>query len=204
MSGAVVGAVAGVMSIGSALGVFGGSSGGGYSQQAQYAVDPFAPYRAQYASQLNQAMQSPATAITNQPGYSFGLEQATQALQRQAASTGQLISGAEQAGLQQQTLGYEQSAYQQYLNNLMTMSGAGFSPAAGGQAGIQAGQYSSALQSGNLMGGLQALSKFSSLGATTQPNALNTSIDPGVSNVISGGQPMFSVPGVGYNTNIGG
>ena len=170
--------VAGGMSLGSSIGGLLGGGGSPQQQgyQAQQMVDPFAQYRPKYSAQLDALMQNPSS-ITSQPGYTAGLNQANQVLQRQAAATGQTQSGAELAALQQQSFLYQQNAYQNQIQNLMTLSGANRNPAAGGQAGINAAQGAATTQSQNVGGVLSALGQL----AQTTPTAVNTQVDPGMS-----------------------
>lgn len=59
------------------------------------------------------------------PGYQFGMDQGTQAVSRQAASSGAGPSGAENLALQNYGNQYAQTQYQQLIQNLMAPSGAG-------------------------------------------------------------------------------
>lgn len=165
-----IGAVAGIVGIntglGDPLGISGKSGGGSVSSGAGGAggaagsgYDPYGPYRGQAASQLNQLMNNPATAMS-QPGYQQTLQQGTRAAQRGAAATGQLQSGAEQMALQdvgQQTFG---AYYNQQLANLMQLSGASQSPASAGFAQQQAAnaaqqrQFGAANQFASGLGGI--------------------------------------------------
>jgi len=126
-------------------------------QQAQQMVDPFSAYRPQYAAQLSNLMQNPSS-VTSLPGYQFELGQGTQALERTLAAKGQQQSGQEQIALQQYGEGLAGKYYQQDLQNLMTLSGAGVAPTYGGTAGIAAANAAGANQAqniGGLIGGLQ-------------------------------------------------
>lgn len=106
--------------------------GGGSSTsptQASAAADPFAPYRPQYAEQLNQLMADPSK-VASQPGYKAGM----QVVERGLASHGQISSGNEQAAL----FDYGSGFFNQYLQQLMNLSGVNQNPSAGPQAASQA------------------------------------------------------------------
>lgn len=76
--------------------------------------------------------QAMMTALTNTPGYQFGLQQGGQALDRSAASQGLLLSGAQQKASQQFGTNYAiQQAWTPYVNELNTMSTLGENAAAG-------------------------------------------------------------------------
>ena len=115
-------------------------SGGGSvsSGQAQQMVDPFASYRGEYASQLNNLMSNPASVATL-PGYQASLNQGTNNLNRELAATGRKQSGAEQVALSQYGQQFQRQVFEDQYNKLATLSGASASPAAGGISGINAG-----------------------------------------------------------------
>ncbi len=134
-------------SIGNLFGALGGSSsllgtaGGLYgmyqSQQlGQLAKrlaaqqNPFDPYRAQYAQQLNALMANPSL-VTQQPGYEAGLE----AVQRSMAAQGYTGSG----NMMTELAKYGGQAYQQALGNLSTLSGASAAPGAGASTAMMGG-----------------------------------------------------------------
>lgn len=113
---------------------------GGNSQDAgaaQRAMDPFAPYRAQYAQQLNQLMADPSS-VTSLPGYQFQQQQGQQAVERTLAAQGRTVSGQEQIELQKYGQGQAGQYYNDQYNKLAQLSGASTSPALGGQAFNQA------------------------------------------------------------------
>lgn len=185
VAGAVMGGAGTGMSLGSAVGGATGTSILGPSpqsptqqgQQAQQMVDPFAAYRPQYAQQLNQLMTNPAS-VQQQPGYQAQLQQGTQALQRQAAGTGQMQSGAELMALQNYASGQQNTWFQQQLQNLSGLSGAGTSPAYGGQAGVGAAQGAASTQS-QAIGALPgAVKQLGNLFPGQTPTAMTTSVDP--------------------------
>lgn len=96
-------------------------------------VDPFAPYRGQYAEQLNQLMTQPST-VTTLPGYQFLQQQGQQAVQRALAAQGRTVSGQEQLALQEQDQGLANRFYNEQYQKLAQLSGANANPAAGGTA----------------------------------------------------------------------
>lgn len=85
-------------------------------------ADPFGPYRAQYAQQLS-ALQSDPSRITSMPGYQAGLE----AVQRSMAAQGYTGSGNMMAALSK----YGGDFYNQQVQQLAGLAGAGISPATG-------------------------------------------------------------------------
>jgi hypothetical protein len=107
-------------------------------------ADPYAQYRSQAASQLQNLLMNPQS-VTQTPGYQFNLSQGLQGLQAQQAAQGRLVSGG--ALLQGQQYGQQLASqtYQQQLSNLSTLSGANQSPAGASQA-----------QAGNILGGAGA------------------------------------------------
>ena len=169
-----VGVAAGVNSltggaITNALGLTsgGGSSGGGSAGTASSGstssstYDPYGPYRQQAATQLNDLMAHPETAMS-QPGYQQQLQQGMLQSQRGAAATGSLQSGQEQAQLQ--SLG--QNTFSQYYNaqlaNLMQLSGASQNPAAAGLSQQQAANLAASRQAAgvsNFTSGLSAITQ---------------------------------------------
>jgi hypothetical protein len=71
------------------------------------------------------------SALTNYPGYQFGLQQGTQALDRSAASNGLLLSGGQLKAAQQYGQGYAmQNAWNPYVSQLNTTAGLGENAAA--------------------------------------------------------------------------
>ena len=127
----------------------GGSSSGGGATGAQQQYDPYGPYRAQAASQLQNVMQNPALAMA-QPGYQQQLQQGTQATERTLAARGGLQSGQEQAALQtlgQNTFG---SFYNSLTSQLEQLSGASQAPAQANLAAQQGASSQFGLQSGAL------------------------------------------------------
>ncbi|CAB5079596.1 hypothetical protein UFOVP146_28 [uncultured Caudovirales phage] len=148
-------------------------SGANQMKQIQQQADPFAGYRPQYASQLQNLMNNPQS-VTQTPGYQFNLSQGLQGLQAQQAAQGRLVSGG--ALLQGQQFGQNlaQQTYQQQLQTLASLSGATQSPATGSTA------------QANLLGG--------QVGATSAGiNALSTGIGQ-VSNPLATLYSMYNQP----------
>lgn len=96
------------------------------------------------------------SALTQFPGYQFGLDQGVQALDRSAASRGLLLSGAQLQDTQKFGQQYAmQQAWQPYVNQLNTSAQLGESAAAGtGSAGASAaaGAAQSQLAAGSANG----------------------------------------------------
>ena len=99
---------------------------------AQQNADPYAPYRQQAATQLNQLMANP-NLVYGLPGYQFAQEQGSKAIARQAASTGQAISGGTLASLQKQASGTAKDWFDNYVAQLTQQAGATPQNAAYGQ-----------------------------------------------------------------------
>lgn len=75
--------------------------------------------------------QALTTALTNFPGYQFGLQQGQTALDQSAASRGMLLSGNQLAASQQYGQGYAMAnAWQPYLSGLQSISTGGQNSAA--------------------------------------------------------------------------
>jgi hypothetical protein len=170
-----LGVIGSVVGIGSGLSnIFGGGSHGGAAPQpttsggggAAGQYDPYGPYRAEAASQLQQVMQNPALAMA-QPGYQQQLQQGMQATERGAAATGQLQSGREQAALQSLGQNTFASFYNSLTSQLEQLSGASQAPAQANLAAQQAAASQFGIQSAGLgqlssgLGGLANLYKGS-------------------------------------------
>lgn len=175
--GSIVGIAGGLNSL------FGGGGGGGGTQvsgTAQQAVDPFAPYRAKLGEMYSGMLQPGAkTDITKMPGFSQFqtgvLDPALEASKRTAAASGMLRSGNEQLALDKTSQQGYYGFMQDYMNRLATGSGAGYSPALGGQAGITAAQQQQQAQMQGLGGIVQGIGQiYNSSGSgytMSDPNA---------------------------------
>jgi hypothetical protein len=195
------------------MGAVGGGSGGGGGYQAGSAqqYDPYGPYRAGAATQLQDLMANPAQAMA-QPGYQQQFQQGQQATSRGMAATGQLQSGAEQAALQNLGQSTFSNYYNSMLANLAQFSGATQSPAAAGQAqsqsalaaqNIAASRYGINTATGNQIAGLGGA--FGNLYSAYNPSATQY---PGMMG--SGQTPNWVNPYSGYDqsggsgVNVGG
>ena len=103
-----------------------------YNQMGQSAVSQLASLFGLGGSNGGAPNAAAATsALTQFPGYQFGLQQGTQALDRSAASQGLLLSGGQLKAAQQYGQGYAmQNAWQPYVNQLNTSAGLGENAAA--------------------------------------------------------------------------
>lgn len=89
--------------------------------------DPFGSQRPQYQAQLSSLMNNPSS-ITSTPGYSFGLDQGEQALERSNAARGFLGSGNAATSMDTYAQNYAQQFLQQQIQQLAYLSGAGIGP----------------------------------------------------------------------------
>ena len=91
-------------------------------------------------NQINRILADPSL-ITSMPGYEFGLEQGTQALERGAAARGRQLSGPQLNALQRFGQDYASTQMRNYLNPYFLLAGLGSSATGGtAQAGTQAAQ----------------------------------------------------------------
>jgi hypothetical protein len=109
---------------------FNNTSTGQTPQAAQANADPYAKYREDAATQLNQLMKDPSR-VYGMPGYNFAQEEQAKAIQRQASASGQSISGNTLASLQKQSANVAQDWFNNYVNQLSAQSGANQAPAVG-------------------------------------------------------------------------
>jgi hypothetical protein len=123
---------------------------------AQQNADPYAPYRQQASEQLNQLMANP-NMVKGLPGYQFAQEQGAKNIQRQAAATGQSISGGTLASLQKQSAATASDWFNNYVNALTTQSGANQQPAAGQAAYSTAQDYQAKAENAKQTALLQGL-----------------------------------------------
>ena len=136
------------------------------NQMKQYAnqADPFAPYRPQYAAQLQNLMNDP-NSVTQTPGYQFNLAQGLAGLQAQQAAQGRLVSGGALIQGQQFGQNLASQTYNQQLDTLARLSGAYQAPATGATA--QGNLMASNL--GSTYGGWQSIA--GGLGQVSNPLA---------------------------------
>jgi hypothetical protein len=136
----------------------------------------------------------PTEALRATPGYNWMLNQGTEALNRKAAASGMLGSGAQAKGLMQYGQGLADQSYNNYMNRLYNLVGTGQNASAqtgqfGSQAAGQAGNYlmqgaqaraqgvmADAQNSGSgfndLLGGLGLLGSVAMMPAKTFSNSL--------------------------------
>jgi hypothetical protein len=162
--------------------LFGGGSSTQVSSTAQQAVDPFAPYRANLGAMYSGMLQPGAqTDVTKMPGYSQFktgvLDPALEASKRTSAASGMLRSGNEQLALDKTSQQGYYGFMQDYMNRLATGSGAGYSPATGGQAGILAGQQQQQAQMQGLGGIVQGVGQIYNSAQNT-PAQMQNIYDP--------------------------
>jgi len=101
-------------------------------------ADPFGPYRAGFAQQLQQLMANPSS-VTSLPGYQASMQAGEQSLTRNLASQGLTGSGTAASSLVNYGSQFEMQAFQQQLQNLMGLSGANINGAGTNMAGYAAG-----------------------------------------------------------------
>ena len=157
LGGAAAGAGLGA-TVGRAIGAGGSgnaTSGSGGSNLGVY--DPYSPYRAEAAADLQNLMKNPATAMSS-PGYQQQLQQGTKAQEAAAASSGKLQSGAESAAL----TGLGQTTFSSYYNTMLGqlagLSGASQSPSNAAFQSQQGAVSGANQQAGNINSLLQGVS----------------------------------------------
>jgi hypothetical protein len=123
---------------------------------AQQSADPYAPYRQQASEQLSQLMANP-NMVKGLPGYQFAQEQGAKNIQRQAAATGQSISGGTLASLQKQSAATASDWFNNYVSALTTQSGASQAPAQGQAAYSLAQDYQAKAENAKQTALLQGL-----------------------------------------------
>lgn len=121
------------------------------------------------------------SALTNYPGYQFGLSQGTKALDASAASQGLLLSGNQLQAAQQYGQNYAMAnAWQPYLSQLSGLSSLGENAAA--TAGNQGAQTGQGIASSDLAAGQAAAS-----GIIGSSNALTSNLTAGVNTGLNSG-----------------
>ena len=122
----VVGSVAGA-AVSSSI------SGGGGSQQAANAADPFAGQRPQYQTMLSNLINNPSS-VTSTPGYQFQMDQALKGVEGSAAAQGMLNSGNVLSALTTQAGNEASTQYYNQAELLAQLAGANIgSPGTAGQ-----------------------------------------------------------------------
>ena len=190
VAASVVGIAAGVKAL--------TSSPGQAQSQAQQAVDPFASYRANLGSMYSGMLQPGAQQdITKMPGYSQFksgvMDPSLEASKRSAAASGMMRSGNEQIALQNTAQQGYYGFMTDYMNRLATGSGAGYAPAQGGIAGLNAQQQTQQAQMqgvGGILQGAGALYNASGSGGTSSSSggAASYNISPEQYSAYYGGQ----------------
>jgi len=210
-----LGVVGSVVGIGSGLAnIFGGGSHGGAAPQpttsggggAAGQYDPYGPYRAEAAAQLQQVMQNPALAMA-QPGYQQQLQQGMQTTERGLAKTGQLQSGQEQAALQSLGQNTFASFYNSLTSQLEQLSGATQNPAQANLAAQQAAASQFGVQSaglGQLTSGLGGLASLYGGSSPTNATGYGTQSIPTVGESYLGGSSAttYGVPAEGQTATF--
>lgn len=134
--------------------------------------DPFSPYRAGYAQQLQQLMANPSS-VANTPGYQFGMDQGTQALMRSSAAGGYTGSGNEGIALTKFGQDYASQQYMAQIAQLAGLSGANINPASAANLQFQGATAGLNLQ-GNALNtlGYGASQIGNAVGGSGSPNVI--------------------------------
>ena len=183
--GSVVGIGAGAKTL------LGGSSPTGGSSAA---ADPFAQYRPYFGQQLYNLYQNPS-AVTQTPGYQFGLSQGLQGLQAAEAKQGNLVSGGALQAAQQYGQQYGLQQFSNYASQLGQLAGATQLPSAGQTAASNIGAANLATQLGatqNVLGGLSTLyNQVGGYGSTPNYGYMQNFGAAGSGDVLSGTNYSF-------------
>lgn len=102
-------------------------------KQMQAASDPYGPYRAENAAELQAFMDDPSK-VTSLPGYQQARKEGEQAIMRKAAAGGMIDSPASSKMMYDFNAGLFDEWYRNHLNYLAGLSGATTSPAASANA----------------------------------------------------------------------
>ena len=183
------------------------------AQEYQQTRDDLAPWRTTGGNAINylggilnvpgSTPVDPTNALRSTPGYNWAMTQGVDARERSAAAKGGLLSTPEQKSLTTFGQGLADNTYQNYLNNLFTVSGSGLTAAgmtgtAGTNYANQAGQDYMAAGQAQAQGTLNAYnaqqSGYNSLasGVGAGTSYLNT---PGMRNYLNSLNPS------GYNSS---
>lgn len=148
--------------------------GGGVTDDAARAADPFGPFRAQYGQELgaqyNRVQNFDPNQITQNPEYQFQLQQGLGAIDKGAAANGMLGSGTRLMDLQKYGQGLASSFADKQFGREMSIlqmlggfSGATTGSPSGAANAMMQGQQNSQNQLnnglGNIMSGLGGLSR---------------------------------------------
>ena len=138
------------------------------------------------------------SALTQYPGYQFGLNQGVQALDRSAASRGLLLSGGQLKDAQAYGQGYaQQNGWQPYLNQLNTnvsqlsgFAGLGQNAAAvSGNQGINTGY--------GVAGSQLAAGQSQASGIVGSANAINSGVNSGIGTGLNSGLLAYALANPG-------
>lgn len=117
-----------LLNIGSGLyGLYESGQQRNLARDAIRGMDPFGPYRSQYAQQLMSLMSDPSK-ITEDPGYKFQFNQGQQAVERSMAARGFLGSGNEAIALTEYGQGFAANYLDRQRQFLAGLAGANISP----------------------------------------------------------------------------
>jgi hypothetical protein len=138
------------------------------------------------------------SALTQFPGYQFGLNQGQTALDRSAASRGLLLSGAQLRDSQQYGTNYAmQQAWNPYISQLNTSAGLGENAAAiSGNQGVTTG---AGVANSQLAAGQAAAS-----GIVGSSNAINAGINSGIGTGLNSGLLAYALANPGSLSGAGG
>lgn len=138
------------LAIGSGLyGIYSAEEQRRLARQASRMQDPFASQRDQYQKQLAALSANPGS-VTSLPGYKFGMDQGTQAIMRNQASTGYTGSGNEAIALQKYGQDYAGRYLQAEQARLAGLAGGGIQPYGAGNSLIQGNAYATDTMSKSL------------------------------------------------------
>lgn len=136
---------------------------------------------ASYNAQVSAAKQpiDLTDTLRSTPGYQFTLDQGTQAIDRNAAASGRLNSGATLKALQTYGEGVADQTYENYMNRLYSLAGLG-------QASTTSLGNLGANAANNMSANTMAAGNAQASGYINSANAINGAIS-GVGNTINGG-----------------
>jgi len=133
---------------------------------------------------LQQGFHAPTLAEVEQtPGYQFQLQQGTQAIDENAAATGNLLSGNTGTALQQYGQGLASTTYQQAYNNALNsymanyqslLGGTGVGETAAGQLGSQGQAAANNLSALYLTGGAQQAQQLTNYGNASAAGSIGS------------------------------
>jgi len=158
------------------------AGGGNFVASPLATYDPYSPYRAQAATQLNTLVNNPSLAMSS-PGYQAQLNAGMGAAESRAAATGQSQSGGELAQLNQLGQNTFSAYYNNMFNQLSQLSGASQSPATAtaAQNSAQTAGFLAPYQGGSLASSAQLASTQANIAGYLAPTtAAQTTAQTGV------------------------